>query len=137
MTSARRRTYSLTYSLYSSIKQVDSRASIKDTPFAVLRLRRTTTTMKIYAAHTVPINPPSATPKLTRAQVWEGLKHKSRDPIRYVPAITKCEVIEERADGITRVVEFKPGTGPPGRVTETVAFLGDCRVSKYHTCICM
>ena len=85
--------------------------------------------MKLYFAHTVPINPASATPKLTKEQVWEGLKLKARDPLRYVPAIAKCEVVEEHADGMTRVVEFKPGRGPPGKVTEVVTYSGGCKVT--------
>ncbi|PSS36797.1 hypothetical protein PHLCEN_2v1341 [Hermanssonia centrifuga] len=78
--------------------------------------------MKFYAAHTTIVNPPSASPKITREQLWAALKQKSRDPIRFVPVIETCEVIKEDAFGLTRVVQFKPGTGPPGKVTEVVTF---------------
>ncbi|KAI0785431.1 hypothetical protein BC629DRAFT_1517054 [Irpex lacteus] len=84
--------------------------------------------MKVAFAFTAPINPPSATPKLTRAQVWEGLVHKARDPIKYVPGIETCKVLEENADGLTREVTFRPGTqGPPGTVTEKVVFTKEVR----------
>lgn len=84
--------------------------------------------MKICAAHSSPINPPGATPKLTRSQVWEGLKVKSRDPVRFVPVIQSCVVVEETAAGLTRKVHFKPGTGPQGEVTEVVTFFEGVRV---------
>lgn len=83
--------------------------------------------MKINAAHTTPINPPGASPKLTRSQVWEGLKFKSRDPVRFVPVIQSCVVVEETAKGLTRKVHFKPGTGPQGEVTEVVTFIDGVR----------
>ncbi|KAI0686646.1 hypothetical protein BC835DRAFT_451470 [Cytidiella melzeri] len=83
--------------------------------------------MKLSYAFTSPINPASASHKLTRAQVWAGLMHKSRDPLRFVPAIAECEVLEESAEGLTRMVTFKPGTGPPGRVKETVVFKREVR----------
>ncbi|KAI0094382.1 hypothetical protein BDY19DRAFT_988233 [Irpex rosettiformis] len=83
--------------------------------------------MKYSYAFTAPINPPSATPKLTRAQVWEGLVHKARDPIKYVPGMATCEVLEENADGLTRQISLKPGSGPPGKVTEKVVFKKEVR----------
>jgi hypothetical protein len=86
--------------------------------------------MKICLSHTCPINPPDAPIKLTRAQVWEGIKLKARDPLKFVPIIAKCEVVEEHEEGLTRVVEFKTGTGPPGRITEVVTYAPDVQVSK-------
>lgn len=86
--------------------------------------------MLIHIAHTAPINPPSATLKLTRAQVWSGLEKKARDPQRFVPAITECEVTDQHATGLTRIVSFKPGAGPSGnlKVKETVDFVKEVRV---------
>ena len=83
--------------------------------------------MKFQYAYTAPINPPSAAPTLTRAQVWEGLKLKARDPARFIPGVAACEVTEERADGITRVIQFQPG-GPPGKITEVVQYVDGVRV---------
>lgn len=84
--------------------------------------------MKFHVAFTAPINPPSASLKLTRAQVWSGLEKKARDPKRFVPVITECEVVDEHATGLTRIVSFKPGAGPPGKVKETVNFIKEVRV---------
>ena len=85
--------------------------------------------MKFHIAVTRPINPPSAPSILTRAQVWQGLKIKARDPIRFVPAIASCEVVEENDAGLTRLVSLKPGSGgPPGKVTETVVFVDGVKV---------
>lgn len=37
--------------------------------------------MSSYAtAHTVPVNPPGASPVLTEEQVWKGLEYKARNP---------------------------------------------------------
>ena len=41
--------------------------------------------------------------------------------------VAACEVTEERADGITRVIEFQPG-GPPGKITEVVQYVDGVRV---------
>ncbi|GJE89537.1 DUF1857 domain-containing protein [Phanerochaete sordida] len=80
---------------------------------------------RIHTAFTAPINPADAPLKVTRAQVWEALKIKARAPTRFVPVIEHCEVVEEHAGGLTRVVQFKPGTGPPGKVTEVITFGDD------------
>ncbi|MFJ3681336.1 SRPBCC family protein [Pseudomonas sp. NPDC090208] len=41
---------------------------------------------------------PAGEVQLSRAQVWEGLEEKARNPIGYVKPIEKCTVVEE-ADG--------------------------------------
>ena len=84
--------------------------------------------MRFNVAVTLPINPPSS-PVLTRAQVWKALKLKSRDPVRFLPVITSCKVLEENVGGLTRIVNFKPETGPPGDVTEVVTFYEGVKVS--------
>lgn len=38
---------------------------------------------------------PAGQVKLSRAQVWEGLEEKARNPIGYVGAIQQCTVVEE------------------------------------------
>jgi hypothetical protein len=88
--------------------------------------------MKFDHAFTAPINPPNASPKLTRAQVWTGLEHKARDPVRYVPIIAACKVVEETEAGLTRLVTFKPGTGPPGEVKEVVIWTKEVRVRIFQ-----
>lgn len=85
--------------------------------------------MKFNFATTRPINPPSASPVLTKEQVFVGLKIKARDPIKFVPVIATCEVVKEDDAGLTRVVSLKPGAGPPGKLTEVVTFVENVRVS--------
>ncbi|EKM59984.1 uncharacterized protein PHACADRAFT_170567 [Phanerochaete carnosa HHB-10118-sp] len=89
--------------------------------------------MKIYLASTAPINPANVPSKLTRAQVWEGLKIKAHSPFRFVPIIEKCRVVEEHGTGLTCVVQFGPGTGPPGKTTEVVTFGGEVYVRILQT----
>lgn len=85
--------------------------------------------MKLDIAVTQPINPPPSSPALTRAQVWTGLKIKARDPVKFVPIISKCEVLHEDNAGLTRVVTFKPGSGPPGTVTEVITYVEGVKVN--------
>lgn len=88
--------------------------------------------MQIQVAHTSPLNAPGATPKLTRSQVWEGLKLKAREPMSFVPMIQSCEVLKESATELTRKVIFKdiPGPQPKGEVTEVVKFVEGVRVRR-------
>jgi Domain of unknown function (DUF1857) len=80
-------------------------------------------------AHTVPINPPNATPRLTKSEVWATLLNKAREPQDYIPLITACHVVAESADGLTRDVTFRPGSFmPAGTVREEVSWLSDIRV---------
>lgn len=87
--------------------------------------------MKFNLAFTAPINPPSASPALSQGQVWAGLIRKCRKPQEIVPLFSNCEVLEESAEGLKRVVTFKPGMGPPsGKVTEIITYQGQTTVSQ-------
>ena len=57
----------------------------------------------IYSTATVPVNPEGET-RLTRAQVWEGLKLKARDARLFLPPglCTRCDVTEESATHFVR-----------------------------------
>ena len=57
----------------------------------------------IYSTATVPVNPEGET-RLTRAQVWEGLKLKARDARLFLPPglCTRCDVTEESANHFVR-----------------------------------
>jgi hypothetical protein len=74
--------------------------------------------VSFYIAYTAPINPTSASPILTRAQVWAGLQRKIRHAEEFVPAIIGCAVLSEKGDEVIREVELKPGVGPAGKVRE-------------------
>ncbi|KAI9817565.1 MAG: hypothetical protein M1827_001177 [Pycnora praestabilis] len=78
----------------------------------------------ITASSTLPINPPSTTPILSTSQIWQGLVQKCRHPQDFLAAMSDCEVIEENAQGLTRIVTFKEGMGPPaGKVEEKIVFV--------------
>jgi len=69
--------------------------------------------VNIHVAYTQPINPPSATPVLTRSQIWKGLQRKVRSATEFVPVIVSCKVVSEEGSVVTREVGFKEGFGPP------------------------
>lgn len=76
-----------------------------------------------YVAYTAPINPPSAEPKLTEAQIWALLRRKIRRAEDFVGgAILETEVVSETKDTqgrpvTTRMVTFREGNR---RVEEVV-----------------
>ena len=73
-----------------------------------------------HLAHTTPINPPSASPTLTHAQVWSGLQRKIRFAQEFVPIIESCTVLSDKDGVVDRVVKFKEGMAPKGEARETV-----------------
>ncbi|KAJ3483003.1 hypothetical protein NLG97_g7418 [Lecanicillium saksenae] len=59
----------------------------------------------LYYAATAPINPSSsASPSLSAAQVWAGLRHKVRHADQFVSSITSCVVDSERGNVVQRRV---------------------------------
>lgn len=76
-----------------------------------------------YVAYTAPINPSSAEPKLTEAQIWALLRRKIRRAEDFVGgAILETEVVSETKDTqgrpvTTRMVTFREGNR---RVEEVV-----------------
>ncbi|PCH34574.1 hypothetical protein WOLCODRAFT_139449 [Wolfiporia cocos MD-104 SS10] len=63
-------------------------------------------------AVTLPVNSPDEAIKLTKGQVYEGLKVKARDPIRFVSVISSCEILEEHETGLLRRVQFEDKPAP-------------------------
>ncbi|KAG8742318.1 hypothetical protein FRC10_001677 [Ceratobasidium sp. 414] len=47
--------------------------------------------------------------KITKAQVFEALRAKARDPAKFVPAIIGCEVLEETPTFIKRTITTRDG----------------------------
>jgi hypothetical protein len=86
--------------------------------------------VKLHLAYTAPINPPSSTPTLTRAQVWAGLQRKIRYAQEFVPVIESCNVLEEKDGVVTREVVFKPGVGPKDKAREVVTGFGNAWVRQ-------
>jgi hypothetical protein len=55
----------------------------------------------------IPVNEPGQ-PKLTRADVWQGLVLKANNALPYVPAMTFCEVQSREGDNVlVREIEFR------------------------------
>ncbi|HZO36037.1 MAG TPA: SRPBCC family protein [Solirubrobacteraceae bacterium] len=61
----------------------------------------------ISVSTTILVNPPGEPVRLTREDVWHGLKLKAANALPYVPAMTKCEVVEQTDDVIIREIEFR------------------------------
>lgn len=56
----------------------------------------------------LPVNPPAATPRLTRADVWRGLEMKADNALPFVPSINYCVVTERASDtDFVREIEFR------------------------------
>ncbi len=53
---------------------------------------------------------------LTRAQMWHGIKMKADNALPFVPAMSKCDVLERTANGLTRDVEIR-GVAARERIT--------------------
>jgi len=90
-------------------------------------------------AYTAPINRPGQSPVLTIDQVWVGLQRKVRHAEEFVPLIVECKVEKEEEEGgnvvITRVVKFRPGSGPKADgepVTEVCKLYPPCRVDFWQ-----
>ena len=85
--------------------------------------------MKFNLAFTSPINPTSVSPILTHEQVWAGLVRKCRKPQDMISVLSDCEVLEENENGLTRIVTFEPGMGPPaGKEKEVITYYGQTTV---------
>lgn len=73
-------------------------------------------------SYEVRVNEPGELP-LSRAEVWRGLEMKAENATPFVPAITRCDVLE-RGDGwLLREIEFE---GKP--IRERIAFEREKRV---------
>ena len=65
----------------------------------------------LYAAATVPVNPPGAATVLTQDQLWAGLELKRTHPQLFLEVIYSCDVLEQDEDSVLREVVFKDGGG--------------------------
>jgi Domain of unknown function (DUF1857) len=61
----------------------------------------------IFVSHALPANVPGE-PKLTPANVWDGLVLKANNALPFVPAMTYCEVTRRHSDTIfDRDIDFR------------------------------
>jgi hypothetical protein len=80
----------------------------------------------IFVSHALPVNVPDE-PKLTTANVWDGLVLKANNALPFVPAMTYCEVTRRHSDTVfDRDIDFRGQRfteritlEPPHRVTFT------------------
>jgi len=61
----------------------------------------------IFVSHALPVNVPDE-PRLTPANVWDGLVLKANNALPFVPSMTYCEVTERYSDTIfDRDIDFR------------------------------
>jgi hypothetical protein len=61
----------------------------------------------IFVSHALPVNVPDE-PKLTPANVWDGLVLKASNALPFVPAMTYCEVTRRHSDTVfDRDIDFR------------------------------
>ena len=61
----------------------------------------------IFVSHALPANEPGE-PKLSRADVWDGLVLKANNALPFVPSMTYCEVTERYSDTVfDRDIDFR------------------------------
>jgi hypothetical protein len=80
----------------------------------------------IFVSHALPVNVPDE-PRLTAANVWDGLVLKANNALPFVPAMTYCEVTRRHSDTVfDRDIDFRGQRfteritlEPPYRVTFT------------------
>ena len=61
----------------------------------------------IFVSHALPANEPGE-PKLSRADVWEGLVLKANNALPFVPSMTYCEVTDRISDTtFDRDIDFR------------------------------
>jgi hypothetical protein len=80
----------------------------------------------IFVSHALPVNVPDE-PRLTPANVWDGLVLKASNALPFVPAMTYCEVTRRHSDTVfDRDIDFRGQRfteritlEPPYRVTFT------------------
>jgi len=53
----------------------------------------------IFVSHALPVNVPDE-PRLTPANVWDGLVLKANNALPFVPAMTYCEVTRRHSDTV-------------------------------------
>src|SRR5271163_60452 len=61
----------------------------------------------IFVSHALPVNVPDE-PRLTPANVWDGLVLKANNALPFVPAMTYCEVTQRHSDTVfDRDIDFR------------------------------
>ena len=83
----------------------------------------------IFVSHALPVNVPDE-PKLTPANVWDGLVLKANNALPFVPAMTYCEVTRRHSDTVfDRDIALSIGQGRGQRFTERITLEAPHRVT--------
>lgn len=120
--------------MIAALSVIQQRGSI--TPALAIRYKTALKMVVIHNAYTEPINPPGATPVLTRDQIWRGLQRKIRKAQDFVPVIHKTDVLEEKADEVIRIAYFKwKEDGPETKVKERCVSFYPTKVSMFTSSV--
>ena len=62
--------------------------------------------------HLIQINDPTnpLLEALTRQQLWTGLMARAKHPVPFLPGLESCEIVEQSAAGLLRVLRFGQAT---------------------------
>jgi hypothetical protein len=83
----------------------------------------------IFVSHALPVNVPDE-PRLTPANVWDGLVLKANNALPFVPAMTYCEVTRRHSDTVfDRDIALSMGQGRGQRFTERITLEAPHRVT--------
>jgi hypothetical protein len=86
--------------------------------------------VKVYAARTLPVNPPDAPFVLTKAQLWKCLQRKVRHATEFVPVMRNCTVTKDEGDFVVRNCLLEQYDGKMRDMTEEVTLVGEQWVCK-------
>src|SRR5579863_9866883 len=83
----------------------------------------------IFVSHALPVNVPDE-PRLTPADVWDGLVLKANNALPFVPSMTYCEVTQRHSDTVfDRDIALSIGQGRGDRFTERITLEAPHRVT--------
>jgi hypothetical protein len=85
--------------------------------------------VKVYAARTLPVNPPDAPLVLKRYLLWEALQRKIRHATEFVPAMRQCTVVSDEKDVVLRDCVLEHQNGELRNMREEVTSYGKQWVS--------
>jgi Domain of unknown function (DUF1857) len=86
--------------------------------------------VKVYAARTVPVNPPNESFVLERDLLWEALQRKIRRAPDFVPSMKECKVISDENDVVVRDCVLELGNKELRRMREEVTSVGKQSVRR-------
>ncbi|KAL2042841.1 hypothetical protein N7G274_004601 [Stereocaulon virgatum] len=87
----------------------------------------------IHQSQTYPINPPSASPPLTLAEMWQVMLLKCRKPELFVAPMSSSHVIEETPTFMKRTITMKTDADlPHGEQTEELQIRAPWKIDFFN-----